>query len=543
VLLYGRNSTDDQAEAGTIQSQQHFLRHYAELYRLRVVGQFWDAGVSGTVPLEQRREGRALLEAAKARPGAMVLVYRLDRLGRSLRVVLDAHDALERIGVSVKSGTEPFDTSTAFGKFMLQFLAGLAEMDRANLLERMSRGRDRVVRAGRWVSGTIPFGYQLGPDGALEKSARWIDQAGMTEAELVVDLFRRLAGGSSAAAEAVRLNALGVTSERNCASGRRRVTTGLWKPDRITKMVHKSLYTGTHVHRSKHGTEIAVVPALIDEELRVAAAARLSSNRRLATKNARRLYLLRGLVDCRCCGSAYCGATHAARKTAYYFCSGAKVGRKYGGRVPCDARMIRAEDLEAAVWDDCAAFLRDPGPALAEAQRQLRARLSDQPKLEAQRERLFAALAEKSAERERVMTLYRRGRMPLDEAEQQIDDVQREAAQLREQLETIRTAEELAEATESQYTDAVAMVAELGATLDQIEQSGDLGAKRTIIERLVRYVSVAPTGDGIARARVTYRFSPPKAAPVSSLAFIKHEDNPDAPADAAKFRRTLAELA
>ena len=60
VLLYGRNSTDDQAEAGTIQSQQHFLRHYAELYRLRIVGQFWDEGISGTVPFEQRREGRKL---------------------------------------------------------------------------------------------------------------------------------------------------------------------------------------------------------------------------------------------------------------------------------------------------------------------------------------------------------------------------------------------------------------------------------------------------------------------------------------------------
>ena len=41
VLLYGRNSTDDQAEAGTIQNQQDFLRNFAHLMRLNVVGEFW----------------------------------------------------------------------------------------------------------------------------------------------------------------------------------------------------------------------------------------------------------------------------------------------------------------------------------------------------------------------------------------------------------------------------------------------------------------------------------------------------------------------
>ena len=60
VLLYGRNSSDDQAEAGTIKNQQEFLRNFAQLYRLHVVGEFWDEGVSGTIPLGDRPEGRRL---------------------------------------------------------------------------------------------------------------------------------------------------------------------------------------------------------------------------------------------------------------------------------------------------------------------------------------------------------------------------------------------------------------------------------------------------------------------------------------------------
>src|SRR5262249_15064027 len=115
VLLYGRNSTDDQAEAGTIQNQQNFLRNFAQLYGLQVVGEYWDEGVSGTIPLPDRPDGRRLLEAAEARPGAAVLVYRLDRLGRTLRTLLDAHDTLKDASVTVRSATEPFDTSTPIG--------------------------------------------------------------------------------------------------------------------------------------------------------------------------------------------------------------------------------------------------------------------------------------------------------------------------------------------------------------------------------------------------------------------------------------------
>jgi DNA invertase Pin-like site-specific DNA recombinase len=58
VLLYGRNSTDDQAEAGTIQNQQDFLRHFADLYKLHIAGEFWDEGVSGTTALDERPDGR-----------------------------------------------------------------------------------------------------------------------------------------------------------------------------------------------------------------------------------------------------------------------------------------------------------------------------------------------------------------------------------------------------------------------------------------------------------------------------------------------------
>jgi hypothetical protein len=111
-IHYGRTSTDDQAEAGTIQNQQHALGLQARDRGVRIAGAFWDEGVSGTVMLADRPEGRKLLECARAHAGAVVVIYRLDRLGRSLRALLDAYDALDATGVTIRSATEPFDTAT-----------------------------------------------------------------------------------------------------------------------------------------------------------------------------------------------------------------------------------------------------------------------------------------------------------------------------------------------------------------------------------------------------------------------------------------------
>src|ERR671938_387704 len=92
VALYARVSTEDQAERQTVQGQLDFLRKLADLHGWPIAGEYVDDGAFGTV-----------------------LLYRLDRLGRKTRVLLDAHEALERHAIALKSATEPFDTSTPIG--------------------------------------------------------------------------------------------------------------------------------------------------------------------------------------------------------------------------------------------------------------------------------------------------------------------------------------------------------------------------------------------------------------------------------------------
>jgi len=158
VALYMRVSSEDQADRGTIDAQRDFLRQFASLYQLPVTDEYADDGVTGTLPLGERPEGRRLLQDAEAGRFGCVLVYRLTRLGRSLKALIEAHDILSRFGVTIRSATEPFDTSTPIGTFLFQLLGSLAQLDRAQVLEQLTRGRDRVARKGKWTEGPVPFG-------------------------------------------------------------------------------------------------------------------------------------------------------------------------------------------------------------------------------------------------------------------------------------------------------------------------------------------------------------------------------------------------
>jgi DNA invertase Pin-like site-specific DNA recombinase len=164
-FLANFSSSEEQRERETIEIQREFLQEYCRLYALEVVQIYADDGVSGTVPLHERPEGRRLLEDAKEGKFSTLLVYRLDRLGRSLLVTVDAHDRLQACGVALKSATEPIDTSSPSGRLIFQMLASFAEYERETIRERTQAGLQRAYRGGKH------FGAAPAPTTAA--SSRW----------------------------------------------------------------------------------------------------------------------------------------------------------------------------------------------------------------------------------------------------------------------------------------------------------------------------------------------------------------------------------
>ena len=118
VALYLRVSSEEQRERETIELQREFLEQYRSLMELELAEIYKDDGVSCTIPLHERPSGRQLLADARGGKFEAVFVYKLDRLGRSLLVIVDAHDRLQEAGVALRNATESIDTSNPSGRLI-----------------------------------------------------------------------------------------------------------------------------------------------------------------------------------------------------------------------------------------------------------------------------------------------------------------------------------------------------------------------------------------------------------------------------------------
>jgi DNA invertase Pin-like site-specific DNA recombinase len=146
AAIYARVSTDGQ----NTDNQVLELRSYAERNGWSVA-EYIDHGVSGAK--ESRPALDRLMTDARLRRFDLVLVWRLDRFGRSLRHIVTALDELHARGVSFVSLNEGIDLSTPAGKLQLHILAALAEFERGRIRERihagLSRARSQGKRLGR----------------------------------------------------------------------------------------------------------------------------------------------------------------------------------------------------------------------------------------------------------------------------------------------------------------------------------------------------------------------------------------------------------
>lgn len=107
---------------------------------------FEDLGVSGA---QDKRDGlSAMLKAL--RKGDVLIVWRLDRLGRSIRHLISTIDNLKRRGIAFMSLTECVDTSSAGGKLIFHILAALAEFEKSLIRERTIAGIEAAKARGRY---------------------------------------------------------------------------------------------------------------------------------------------------------------------------------------------------------------------------------------------------------------------------------------------------------------------------------------------------------------------------------------------------------
>jgi len=142
AALYARVSTLDQEP----ENQLLELRAYAS-HRGWQVREYIDHGISGA--RESRPALDGLIRDAKRRRFDVLVVWRLDRLGRNLRHLVVLLDELQALGVAFVTLGEGIDTSTPAGRLQLHILSALAEFERARIGERVRAGVARARAKGR----------------------------------------------------------------------------------------------------------------------------------------------------------------------------------------------------------------------------------------------------------------------------------------------------------------------------------------------------------------------------------------------------------
>ncbi|WP_344759746.1 recombinase family protein [Luteimonas lutimaris] len=145
VAIYVRVSTTEQ----TTENQTRELQAVAEAAGWEVVGVFADEGISGAKSRADRPALDKVLRMVTRRQVDMVAAWSVDRLGRSMRDLLDTMDSIRAAGADLYLHQQAVDTSTPAGKAMFQMMGVFAEFERAMIRERVIAGMDRARAKGK----------------------------------------------------------------------------------------------------------------------------------------------------------------------------------------------------------------------------------------------------------------------------------------------------------------------------------------------------------------------------------------------------------
>lgn len=164
AIGYTRVSTDSQATDGiSLDAQQARIRAWCQANGYTLVGLHVDAGLSGCRSDNRPGLQSALSEACKSK--AALVVYSLSRLARSTKDAIAISERLAKSGADLVSLSERIDTTTAAGKMVFRMLAVLAEFERDQIAERTKGALSHMRNEGKRISGRLPYGYDLAPDG------------------------------------------------------------------------------------------------------------------------------------------------------------------------------------------------------------------------------------------------------------------------------------------------------------------------------------------------------------------------------------------
>jgi len=340
--IYTRKSTEEGLEQSfnTLDAQREASEAYIQSQRQNgwelIHERFDDGGFSGA-NLE-RPALKRLLESIDAGAVDVVVVYKLDRLTRSLLDFAKLMERFDRRGVSFVSITQQFNTSTSLGRLTLSLLTLFAQYERELISERTRDKLSAARRKGKWIGGWPVLGYDVHPRGSLLV-------VNAKEAAQVREMYRIAAEVESLEGALGAINELGFkTKAWTSRSGKRHVAAPFSKMT-LRLLLSNVLYTGQVNHK---GTLYAgEQDRIVEQEVweRVNQQLALRSMHQRGRTHRKEEAPLSGWLRCAACESpmSISHTTKGGKRYRYYGCQ--KCGEEKNG----SQRPLAAVDIENSV--------------------------------------------------------------------------------------------------------------------------------------------------------------------------------------------------
>jgi DNA invertase Pin-like site-specific DNA recombinase len=340
--IYTRKSSEEGLEQAfnSLHAQREACEAYIASQRsegwVLVRDQYDDGGLSGGTL--ERAGLKRLLEDIEDGLVDVVVVYKIDRLSRSLADFAKLVEVFDRNGVTFVSVTQSFNTTTSMGRLTLNILLSFAQFEREVTAERI---RDKVAasrKKGMWMGGVPPYGYRV------ENRKLVVDEERADHVRWIFARFLEIGSGTELARE---VGTRGIRTTRGNRIDKKYIYRILNNRAYIGEAVHKGdSYPGEH-------------DAIIDRETwdRVHAILKESPRKRAARTRANTPALLKGVLfgpD-----RAAFSPTHTRKGGRLYRYYVSQTVLKHGAGT-CPVGRVPAGEIEAAVIDRLRAVFRQP---------------------------------------------------------------------------------------------------------------------------------------------------------------------------------------
>ncbi|MBU5353195.1 recombinase family protein [Paenibacillus barcinonensis] len=357
IAIYARVSTEEQAENGySIDAQLDILRNYCTTTQAEVVDEYVDRGVSGK-SIDGRYELQRLLKDAEESKFDEVIVWKFNRMARKNIDLLHIVEKLEKNNISFRSYSENFETSTPMGRFALQMMGAVGELERNTIIDNVKMGHRQRARMG-FHNGKVPLGYTIVEGKGASREAKTEVIIVEEEAVIVRYIFEQYAAGHGLKTIANDLNHRGRKTKNGKPFSTTAIRDLLDNPMFVGKIRYNQYENWAEKRRKGKSSDTILVdghhPPMISQELWDKVQLLRKKKGTLPKKRFEGEYLLTGLIRC-----PECGAAMTASRTVNRSKDGEKITRMYyscgrfrsQGSAVCHANSVRKVEAEQAVTE------------------------------------------------------------------------------------------------------------------------------------------------------------------------------------------------